>query len=189
MDTHTEADTDTEAPTDAEAEAGWPDSPGDTALTIHIPEADPLVRTGTRAHVTLLYPFVPLPAFTADTDGDLRALFASTPAIELTFRHRDLRRWPGVLYLSPSPADPVRSLTKALRARWPEAAPYRGIFGSEGLDPHLTLASGPGTDEIPASDFTPHLPLRARVTEVHLIVSDGRGTPWRDARSYPLQAP
>ncbi|MEV5609221.1 2'-5' RNA ligase family protein [Streptomyces sp. NPDC052225] len=168
-------------------ESGWPDAPGDTALTIHIPEADALVRTGTRAHVTLLYPFVPLHEFTPDTDRALRALFASAPSIPLTFR--ELHRWPGVLYLSPTPADPFRALTKALRERWPRAVPYRGVFGDEGLDPHLTLASGAGTDEIPPSDFTPHLPLHAEVTEVHLIVSDGRGTPWRDARSYPLQTP
>ncbi|MFE6893307.1 2'-5' RNA ligase family protein [Streptomyces sp. NPDC057694] len=170
-------------PADAD-DAGWPDAPGDTALTIHVPEADPLVRTPARAHVTVLYPFLPLSRVTGETDEALRGLFSAVPAFTLTFG--ELCRWPGVLYLAPSPADPLRALTEALRQRWPEAVPYRGIFGAEGLDPHLTLASGAGTDDIPDADFRPHLPLRAPVTEVRLIVSDGAGTPWRDVRGYAL---
>ncbi|MYW66422.1 2'-5' RNA ligase family protein [Streptomyces sp. SID8379] len=163
---------------------GWPDAVGDTALSIHVPEADHLVRTPARAHVTVLYPFLPLARLTEEGDGALRALLSATPAFTLTFRKP--RRWPGVLYLAPSPAEPLRALTRSLRGRWPEAVPYRGVFGDAGLEPHLTLASGPGTDDIPESDVTPHLPLASRVTEVRLIVSDGRGTPWRDVRAYPL---
>ncbi|WP_372347893.1 2'-5' RNA ligase family protein [Streptomyces sp. KL116D] len=172
---------------------GWPDVPGDTALTIPVPEADALVRTGTRAHVTVLYPFLPLSRLTNDPDdpddtGDaeeaLRSLISATPAFTLTFR--EIRRWPGVLYLPPTPDEPLRALTKSLRSRWPEAVPYRGVFGDEGLDPHLTLASGEGTDALPESDFTAALPLRSPVDAIRLIVSDGPGTRWRDVRSYPL---
>ncbi|MFI6872040.1 2'-5' RNA ligase family protein [Streptomyces sp. NPDC050400] len=163
---------------------GWPDAPGDTALTIPVPEADALVRTGTRAHVTVLYPFLPLSRFSADTEEALSDLLASTPAFTLTFR--ETRRWPGVLYLPPTSDEPLRALTKSLRARWPEAVPYRGVFGDEGLDPHLTLASGAGTDALPESDFTAALPLSSPVDAIRLIVSDGPGTRWRDVRSYPL---
>ncbi|MFJ4712414.1 2'-5' RNA ligase family protein [Streptomyces sp. NPDC088785] len=166
---------------------GWPDVPGDTALTIQVPEADPLVRTPARAHVTVLYPFLPAHRIAGETDGALRELVSAVPAFTLTFR--GLSRWPGVLYMAPFPADPLRALTAALRRRWPEAVPYRGIFGADGLDPHLTLASGPGTDDLPDDDFTAGLPLRAPVTEVRLIVSDGAGTPWRDVRGYPLGRP
>ncbi|WP_338695442.1 2'-5' RNA ligase family protein [Streptomyces sp. Q6] len=171
---------------DPPADDGWPDAPGDTALTIHVPEADHLVRTGSRAHVTLLYPFLPLSEIDDRTERALRDLFAAAPPLTLTFSGAELRRWPGVLYLSPSPADPLRALTKALRERWPRAVPYRGIFGDEGLDPHLTLVAGPGTDDVPDCDFTPHLPLSTTVDTVRLIVTDGRGTGWRDARAYPL---
>ncbi|WP_308284800.1 2'-5' RNA ligase family protein [Streptomyces longispororuber] len=169
---------------------GWPDLPGDTALTIPVPEADALVRTGTRAHVTVLYPFLPLSRLTNDTDDTddtddtLRSLISATPAFTLTFR--ETRRWPGVLYLPPTPDEPLRTLTKSLRTRWPEAVPYRGVFGDEGLDPHLTLASGAGTDALPESDFSAALPLRSPVDAIRLIVSDGPGTRWRDVRSYPL---
>ncbi|WP_327669978.1 MULTISPECIES: 2'-5' RNA ligase family protein [unclassified Streptomyces] len=169
-----------------ENHGGWPDLPGDTALTIHVPEADTLVRTPSRAHITLLYPFLPLDRITPEMDADLRALFAATPQIALTFTA--VRHWPGVLYLPPAPDDPLRALTKSVRERWPEAVPYRGIFGDEGLDPHLTLASGAGTDDIPETEFTPELPLHARVESVKLIVTEGAGTGWRDIRTYALGA-
>ncbi|MFE1951601.1 MULTISPECIES: 2'-5' RNA ligase family protein [Streptomyces] len=165
-------------------DGGWPDVAGDTALTIHVPEADALVRTPSRAHVTVLYPFLPLPRLTGAPDARLAALFASVRPFTLTFR--ETRRWPGVLYLPPEPDDPLRALTKAVRDLWPEAVPYRGVFGHEGLDPHLTLASGDGTDALPARDFTAALPVRTRVEEVRLIVTDGPGTGWRDVRAYRL---
>ncbi|GAA2288729.1 2'-5' RNA ligase family protein [Streptomyces kunmingensis] len=164
---------------------GWPDAPGDTALTIHVPEADPLVRTGSRAHVTVLYPFLPLSLTDAGTDAELRALFTAAPPFTCTFS--EVRRWPGVVYLHPSPADPFRALTKSLRELRPEAVPYRGIFGDEGLDPHLTLASGAGTDALPSAAFERHLPLRAEIRSVRLIVTDGPGTGWRDVVDYPLR--
>ncbi|MGY0023234.1 2'-5' RNA ligase family protein [Streptomyces sp. cg35] len=166
------------------ADAGWPDAPGDTALTIHVPEADPLVRTPARAHVTVLYPFLPRERLDAATEAELRAVIAAASPFTLAFR--ELRRWPGVLYLHPSPADPVRALTKALRERWPQAVPYRGVFGGEGLDPHLTLAAGEGTDDLPDTDFTPRLPVRSEIRAVRLIVTDGPGTGWRDVADYPL---
>ncbi|MFI5660092.1 2'-5' RNA ligase family protein [Streptomyces sp. NPDC051684] len=169
------------------ADEGWPDLPGDTALTIHVPEADALVHTPSRAHITLLYPFLPLERITPEADDCLRALFAATPQLALTFP--EVHRWPGVLFLPPAQADPLRALTKAIRTLWPEAVPYRGIFGDEGLDPHLTLASGAGTDDIPETEFTGALPLHARVESVRLIVTDGAGTGWRDIRSYPLGRP
>ncbi|MFJ9125114.1 2'-5' RNA ligase family protein [Streptomyces sp. NPDC102340] len=153
-------------------------------MTIHVPEADALVRTPSRAHITLLYPFLPLDRITPEADADLRALFSSKPPLPLTFTA--VRRWPGVLYLPPAPDDPLRALTKAIRERWPEAVPYRGIFGDEGLDPHLTLASGAGTDDIPETEFTAALPLHARVESVKLIVTEGAGTGWRDLRTYAL---
>ncbi|NEB81401.1 2'-5' RNA ligase family protein [Streptomyces sp. SID14478] len=165
---------------------GWPDAEGDTALTIHIPEADALVRTPARAHVTVLYPFLPLPRIDTATRRDLTALLGATPPFTLTFR--EIRRWPGVLYLHPSPADPLRTLTKLIRERWPETVPYRGVFGDEGLDPHLTLVSGEGTDDIPEADFAAPLPLRSRVEALSLIVWDGPdGKGWRDAQTYPLR--
>ena len=126
------------------SEDGWPDVPGDTALTIRIPEADAFVRAPFPAHITVLYPFLPAARITPEVHAELAALFADRPPFVLTFA--EFRRYPGVLYLPPAPDHPVRALTRAVRERWPEAVPYRGVFGPEGLDPHLTLANDEGPE-------------------------------------------
>ncbi|EPH45679.1 2'-5' RNA ligase family protein [Streptomyces aurantiacus] len=169
---------------------GWDDIPGDTALTIRIPEADPLVRAGFPAHVTVLYPFLHESRIDAPLDRELRALLAGHDAFTLTFA--EFGRYPGVLYLDPWPREPVEALTKDLTLRWPEVVPYRGIFGA-GLEPHLTVANseGPETqaaayDELEA-ELAPSLPLVCRVEAVELIVWDGAG--WRGRAAYRLGGP
>ncbi|WP_233521632.1 2'-5' RNA ligase family protein [Streptomyces triticagri] len=170
------------------AESGWPDVHGDTSLTIRVPEADALVHPGLPpAHVTVLYPFLHRSRIDAEVDRELRELFGAHAPFELSFTR--FLRWPGVLYLDPQPCAPVRALTSALTTRWPEARPYRGIFG-EGLDPHLTLANheGPATwrtayDAL-ESRLAPALPLVSRVAEILLGVFGPDG--WSDARSYRL---
>ncbi|MET7363057.1 2'-5' RNA ligase family protein [Streptomyces sp. NPDC005562] len=187
--------TDTEIRTEAEGAdqeadgGGWPDLPGDTALTIRVPEANPLVTAGFPAHVTVLYPFLNESRLTASTDAELRALFAAHAPFTLTFGA--FRRYPGVLYLPPAPDTPVRALTRSVTARWPEAVPYRGIFDPP-LAPHLTLANHEGPDTYEAaydaleSRFASALPLTAEVTTVDLIATDGPGRGWRDVASYRL---
>lgn len=168
--------------------SGWPDIPGDTAFTIKVPEADPLVRAGFPAHVTVLYPFVHESRIDAATDRELTGLFAGHDAFTLTFDA--FRRYPGVLCLDPWPHDPVTALTKDLTRRWPEAVPYRGIFGA-GLAPHLTVANseGPATQDAAydalQAELEPRLPLSRRVRAVHLIVWDGAR--WRDRAAYRLR--
>ncbi|QQC88738.1 2'-5' RNA ligase family protein [Streptomyces alfalfae] len=203
------------------ADAGWPDLPGDTVLTIRVPEADHLVRAGFPAHITVLYPFLGESRFddsaagadgsATGTDGsrpesggsrsklggpgagsvhaELVGLFAAHAPFTLTFTR--FRRYPGVLYLPPAPEAPLRALTEALTARWPEAVPYRGIFDPP-LAPHLTLANHEGPDTYEAAydalerELAPHLPLVSRVSSVDLLVTDGPGKGWREFRSYRL---
>lgn len=166
---------------------GWPDIPGDTAFTIKIREADPLVRAGFPAHVTVLYPFMHQNRMNGLVHSELSRLFARHPSFALTFA--EFGRYPGVLYLDPQPHDPVKALTADLTRRWPEHVPYRGIFGP-GLDPHLTLANheGPATQDAAydalQAELAPLLPLRCHVDAVELIVWDGER--WQSQARYPL---
>ncbi|GGX80119.1 hypothetical protein GCM10010515_54740 [Streptomyces fructofermentans] len=165
----------------------WPDVPGDTALTIKVPEADPLVRAGFPAHVTVLYPFVHTSRLDARFHSELTGLLAAHDAFTLTFA--GFARYPGVLYLDPRPHDPVKALTVGLTSRWPELRPYRGLFGA-GLDPHLTIANSEGPETQDAAydalqaELAPRLPLQCRVREIHLVVWDGER--WRDREVYRL---
>lgn len=171
-------------------ENGWGDRAGDTALTIPLPALDPLVTTGIRAHATVLYPFLPVArvrpgsADPGGTDATLRALFASHAPF--TLRFAAFHEEPGVLFLAPEPPGPLAALTGAVRAHWPEAVPYRGIFGPHGLDPHVTVAHGEEFGALRAR-LAPALPVTCHVTGVRLIVHDGHG--WRDRVTYPLGTP
>ncbi|MGR8009168.1 2'-5' RNA ligase family protein [Streptomyces hypolithicus] len=166
---------------------GWPDIAGDTAFTIKVPQLDPLVTAGFPAHVTVLYPFLHDSRIDRAVQRELVELFRSHDPFDLSFA--EFGRYPGVLYLDPRPHDPVRALTKELTGRWPEAVPYRGIFG-EGLDPHLTLANDEGPDTFMSAydalqaRYAPALPVTARVGAVHLIVRAGDG--WQNRAVFPL---
>ncbi|MFD5186191.1 2'-5' RNA ligase family protein [Streptomyces sp. NPDC058372] len=169
------------------ADDGWGDRAGDTALTLALPALDPLVTTGIRAHATVLYPFLPVARVrpgSDDPDGAdaaLRALFASHAPF--TLRFATFRGEPGVLFLAPEPPEPLTALTGAVRARWPEAVPYRGVFGPEGLAPHVTVAHGEEFGAV-RERLAPALPVTCRVTGVRLIVHDGHT--WQDRLTYPL---
>jgi hypothetical protein len=168
---------------------GWGDVVGDTALSIRVPEADGIVRAGAPAHVTVLYPFLHASLIDSGVRRELGRLFGARDAFEVEFRA--FRRWPGVLYLPPEPHDSVRTLTDAVTARWPEAVPYRGVFGADGLEPHLTVANseGPGTwraaYDVLERELAPRLPVVTTVREVRLIVWDGAR--WCDREAFALR--
>ncbi|MEE4545625.1 2'-5' RNA ligase family protein [Streptomyces sp. V4-01] len=154
---------------------------GSTALVAMVPEADPLVAgargqydpaaaAGVPAHVTVLYPFLPADQVDDGVRAALRALFAGHQPFELDFA--GFGRFPDLLWLAPEPDRPLRALTAAVEAGWPQAPAYGGRFEPV---PHLTIAGGQPqeTYEALARALAPGLPLHSRVTEASLVVHDG----------------
>jgi hypothetical protein len=160
----------------------------ESALIIAVPEAEPLVKAlrerfdpsasqGIPAHITILYPFMPSQSITPAVLATLRELFAQFTAFEFTLP--ETQRFPDVLYLAPSPAEPFKALTQAVVERYPDYPPYGGAFAE--VIPHLTLAG-----EIEAAQFDnierefmqqhgSQLPVKAKAGEVLLIEnSSGR---------------
>src|SRR5262245_50248923 len=125
-----------------------PAADGNTALVVLVPEAEPAVAAlraahdssaalGVAAHVTLLFPFVPLARWHAGLDAQLAALFSRFVAFDARFR--DTARFgDAVLYLAPEPAEPFSALTEAIAAAFPEHPPYEGVHPA--VIPHLTVA-------------------------------------------------
>lgn len=172
---------------------------GQSALLMEFPAAeqlvahwrrtyDPAASAGIPAHVTVLFPFLD-----AGADGrpgsvdervreELRELVGGHPAFDVTFS--TLCRFPDVLYLAPEPAEPLRALTRALVARWPDTQPYGGQFTE--IVPHLTVAHAADPEVFAAAeaDLAPRLPLVTEATAVSLYVSDG--TRWHRRTSFPL---
>ena len=165
-----------------------------TALIVAVPEAEQLVgewrakhdssaQHGVSAHITLLFPFMPVEEVDEQILGELQDLFASQPS----FRYRLPRvaRFPEVAWLAPDPASPFSDLTELIVSRYPEYPPYEGIHDE--VIPHLTVAEGGPElqDEVDAA-LTPSLPLEAEALEVTMIVEDASGE-WHSGERFPLQ--
>ena len=160
-----------------------PSEQGDSAVVIAVPAAEPVVAgwrerydssaaEGMPAHITALYPFLPAAHLSAEVIAHLREICAAVPVREIRFRRT--ARFPGLLYLDPEPPGPLRDLTAALVARWPEAPPYGGAHAE--IVPHLTVAQDAGSEVLDAidADICGRLPLTARLTEATLFAFDGR---------------
>ena len=163
-----------------------------TALIIEVPEAEELVRDwrlrydnaalGVPAHVTLLFPFVPVEHFDRILVDELQRLFAAQRGFEFSLPRVD--RFPEVAWLAPEPPEPFKALTELIFDRYPKYPPYEGIHAE--VIPHLTVAIGDSTlqDEVEAA-LTPHLPIDAEAREVTLLVEDESGN-WRPGQRFPL---
>src|SRR5512144_1866565 len=86
--------------------------PGQTALVVPVPEAEPAVRTwrerydpaaraGVPAHVTVLFPFLHASLVGHGTCAVLDEIFGRHRSFEVRFE--TCGRFPGVLYLAPDP--------------------------------------------------------------------------------------
>ncbi|MEV6160148.1 2'-5' RNA ligase family protein [Nonomuraea sp. NPDC052129] len=165
---------------------------GLTALVVPVPETEPVVGRwraaldpsaayGVPAHVTVMYPFLPLD--TVDREA-LAELFSGYAAFDVVFAR--CARLPELLYLEPAPGEPFVRLTHAVTGRWPEARPYGGKYGA--VLPHLSVgyeSDGAALDEAETA-IERGLPVRARVAAVQLVAYDG--TVWQVVEDFPLTA-
>ena len=171
--------------------------PLESTLIVMIPEADGLVEgfrakydpsaaAGVAAHVTILYPFKAPPQLTSDAVQSLGDLFAALPSFDVSFEQ--IKRFPGALYLAPTPDEPFRNLTRQVVQRFPENPPYGGKFSD--IVPHLTIADLGDSEmlgEIAAqfeSSAKGRLPIYSKVTEVTLM--DNRSGGWQIQYRFPL---
>ncbi len=170
----------------------------ESALAILVPEAETLVKTfrdkydpsaakGMPAHISLLYPFKPPHQIDSAVIGVLQSLFAHIPSFTLTFS--EARRFPGVLYLAPTPEAPILSLIDAIAKEFPDAPPYGGAYSK--IVPHLTVMQIADAQQmdIVAAEFHEFahdkLPIQARVTEVALVDNED-GTVWKVRNTFRL---
>jgi 2'-5' RNA ligase len=121
----------------------------DTALICRVPESeryiaryreryDPSARRNVPAHVTILYPFVPLAAIDASVVARLREIAAGIRCFD--YRLAQTRRFPVALYLAPDPDHSFSALTDAVWRAFPDHPPFEGKFDT--VVPHVTVAHG-----------------------------------------------
>ncbi len=165
----------------------------ETAVVIAAPAAEPTVATwrrlfdssapyGVPAHVTIVYPFVLWTALSAADLADLALIFAARRRFTADFC--TVGRFPGVLYLEPTPAEPFKELTAALTVRWPQAPPYGGLHPEP--IPHLTVTDQADESQMAQIDeqLLPQLPIHARISGGCLLRFDG--SRWRQQLELPF---
>ena len=133
---------------------------------------DPTAANGVPAHVTLLFPFIPVASLAPAIRGDLAAIAGSVTPFDVRFA--SVGRFPGVVYLAPEPAEPFAALTASIVARFPDFPPYAGEHAD--VVPHLTLTDSPGAPLDAVAGAARHwLPFSRRVSALELLMEDGTG--------------
>ena len=110
---------------------------------------DPSAAQGVPAHVTLIYPFMPVDGLDDEVRRKVGRILATEPAFTVHFR--EISRFPNVVYLPPDPPDPFRRLTTALAAEFPDYPPYEGAYPE--VVPHMTVAQDVPADFYAAADW------------------------------------
>ena len=183
-------DTVNEKPDGNASENAFGHSAGAGMLLIALPELDsPLApwlaetaSDGIGAHLTVLAPFLSAPELTEDVLAELRRIFAGHTVFEVEYART--ARFPEVLYLVPRPDQPIRELTAAVFARWPQCPPYGGGFPDP--IPHTTVLHAAAEAEYDRTRqrLATLLPLRAQAAAVDLVVFDG--SRWNLRERLPL---
>jgi 2'-5' RNA ligase len=146
---------------------------------------DPSAAQGVPAHVTLIYPFMPVDMLKDDVRRQVEQIIASEAAFPFTLA--SIGRWPNVVYLAPEPIAPFRRLTQALADAYPDYPPYSGVH--EDVVPHLTIAQDVPDDYFAAAEHAlpGYLPIRDVAREAWLI-GHTPDQPWHTLWRLPLGA-
>lgn len=139
------------------------------------------------AHITLVFPFVPVHLLDGTAVASLAELFETVPEFE--FALGSFGSFPGTLYLVPEPAGAFVSLTESIVRRFPDSPPYGGAF--ESIVPHLTVAHGDGAlmAEAEADVSGCSLPIRSVASEALLLEEvEPDGGSWHVRARLPFAA-
>jgi 2'-5' RNA ligase len=173
--------------------------PTETAVVVAVPEAEGIVGRfracldqaaawGVPPHVTVLYPFVAPDAVDERLLTRLAEVIGLTPAFDLTLARVC---WFGddTLWLGPETDGPFRTLTAAVWRSFPEYPPYGGAHADP--VPHLTIGHDAPIELLRAAAqaIEPRLPIRARVTTVHLMQGSRDAGSWHTVAALPLADP
>jgi 2'-5' RNA ligase len=167
----------------------------ETALICRVPEAeryighyrqrfDPPARRNVPAHVTILYPFVPLADIDDEVLARLQEIAAAVPRFD--YRLAQTQRFPVALYLAPDPDRSFAALTDAVWRAFPGHPPFEGKFAT--VVPHVTVAHGDEPQlceiEVELRIALPPGGVKAHCHEMVLIEnSSGR---WEEVRCFAL---
>lgn len=143
---------------------------------------DVAAASGAPAHVTLLFPFMPVARLEPRVRRELAEIACAVMSFEVRFA--EVGRFPGVVYLAPEPAAPFARLTASIVAQFPDYPLYGGAHPE--VVPHLTLTE---SDEAPLDAIAVaarrSLPFTRHVSAIELLTEDRAGR-WQGHWRIPL---
>jgi 2'-5' RNA ligase len=122
------------------------------------------------AHITLMYPFVPLDQLKGAAHT-VRQICAVIPPFDVTLDGYDF--FPDTAYLKIANPAPIMNVFHRLFAAFPAHPPYEGKFGDV-LSPHITVAEWDETQDYgtqpsrPPLNLPPYAPLTFRAERLHI---------------------
>ena len=132
--------------------------------------------------MTILFPFVPAAGLTSAHRSALEAIARTVEPVEIAFRR--VGRFPTVVYLDPEPSGPLRTLTDAVVARYPDHLPYGGAF--DDVIPHLTVTDdGDAPLDLVAAEASRWLPFTHHAAALEVLVESPEGR-WHRRWRLPL---
>lgn len=169
-----------------------------TALLVPVPEADRVVDDqrreldpgadwGIPAHVSVIFPFVPVSGVNDQLCDRLRDVVARVPAFSCSFGRTG---WFGgeVLFLVPEPDTHFRRLTRLAHQEFPDFPPYGGAHADP--VPHLTVGQRAGRPpwvlRRARTVVVPRLPVRAWIDRVWLMSGTEAPGSWRALQEFRL---
>ena len=138
------------------------------------------------AHITVLYPFVPVDDLDAACTT-LRGLCAGIIPFEVTLSGYD--RFPGVTFMNPVTPEPIRAVFRTIFAAFPECPPYGGTYGND-IHPHMTVAMFDTEADQQQADFPAYDPITFTVDRLYVVCGpDTLDLPWLTWDVIPLKRP
>jgi 2'-5' RNA ligase len=142
---------------------------------------DPAASMGVPAHVTLLYPFLPMAQLAPEVRRSLAGIAGGTHSFDVRFAR--IASFPAAVYLAPDRPAPFVRLTALIAERFPGHPPYGGAFGA--VVPHLTLATSEASLAPITATAERFLPFTRRASSIELLAQDDSGR-WRLRWRIPL---
>ena len=136
------------------------------------------------AHITVLFPFVPLTDLDAAAET-LRAICVDVAPFDVTLD--GYGHFSTVVYLKPVNPEPIKAVFQRIHAHYPEYPPYRGAFGNDDIVPHITVGEFPSEIDRAEATFPRYQPITFRVNCLHLVCGvEHQPIPWITHDVIPL---
>ncbi|MBN2303503.1 MAG: 2'-5' RNA ligase family protein, partial [Anaerolineae bacterium] len=136
------------------------------------------------AHITLMYPFVPVDALDPAC-RTVRAIGQEIAPFAITMR--GYGQFPRTTFMTPADPAPILAVFRRIFAAFPDYPPYRGEFGND-LHPHMTVAMFGDDAAQQQAEFPDYGAISFTVDRLHVVYGPNTlDLPWLTYDVIPLR--